>query len=471
MKFRFRKIGPIRDAELELGDLTIIVGRNNTGKTYLAYSLYGFLQSWPGWPDLGSFLLDDDWNGAEAGKRLDRRALRTMAQALDARGEARRTVNRETLARERKAVLEALGESFSRLRLASVFSSPVDQFEEARLDALSEEQFPVDLAPRTVSFDRRSRWEFAYDGSEVVLRSLPTGGAGRSSMRMFPHLYTQLLLADLPSPFVLSAERFGISLFFKELDFTKNQLVDLLQKLRDTKDAARFSPYVFIDKTTSRYALPIKDNIDYTRGLPDLRNERSEIYTDKLFDAIKNMVDGYYRASDDEIRFISKRRKEARFEIPLHRASSSVRGLSDLYFFLRHLARKNQLLIVDEPESHLDTRNQVELARLLGRIVHSGLKVLVTTHSDYLVKEMNNLIMRAGLNDGNPTDERTGSADVGLDANRIRAYVAENGSLTACNVDRYGMEMPVFDTTIDDINRSSRELAAKVGEREEGASS
>ena len=45
MKFRFKNIGPIKEAELELGDLTIIAGRNNTGKTYMVYTLYGFLKS------------------------------------------------------------------------------------------------------------------------------------------------------------------------------------------------------------------------------------------------------------------------------------------------------------------------------------------------------------------------------------------------------------------------------------------
>ena len=45
MKFRFKNLGPIEDAELELSDLTIIAGRNNTGKTYMVYTLYGFLRS------------------------------------------------------------------------------------------------------------------------------------------------------------------------------------------------------------------------------------------------------------------------------------------------------------------------------------------------------------------------------------------------------------------------------------------
>ena len=45
MKFVFKNLGPINEAELELGDLTIIAGRNNTGKTYVAHTLYGFLKS------------------------------------------------------------------------------------------------------------------------------------------------------------------------------------------------------------------------------------------------------------------------------------------------------------------------------------------------------------------------------------------------------------------------------------------
>ena len=47
--FRFKNVGPVKDAEVELGDLTIIAGRNNTGKTYIVYTLYGFLKTWKNW--------------------------------------------------------------------------------------------------------------------------------------------------------------------------------------------------------------------------------------------------------------------------------------------------------------------------------------------------------------------------------------------------------------------------------------
>lgn len=43
---QLKNIGIIKQAEFSLGDLTIICGENNTGKTYTAYALYGFLKSW-----------------------------------------------------------------------------------------------------------------------------------------------------------------------------------------------------------------------------------------------------------------------------------------------------------------------------------------------------------------------------------------------------------------------------------------
>lgn len=43
MKFGIKNLGPIKEANIELGDLTIICGKNNCGKTYLTYTLYAHL--------------------------------------------------------------------------------------------------------------------------------------------------------------------------------------------------------------------------------------------------------------------------------------------------------------------------------------------------------------------------------------------------------------------------------------------
>ena len=43
LKIELKNLGILKHAEFSLGDLTLICGENNTGKTYADYALYGFL--------------------------------------------------------------------------------------------------------------------------------------------------------------------------------------------------------------------------------------------------------------------------------------------------------------------------------------------------------------------------------------------------------------------------------------------
>ena len=468
MKFRFQNIRAISDARLELGGLTVIAGRNNTGKTYLAYTLYGFLKEWRnlrqlrfGPDEFVKEIPDADTNAEPFDPRR-------IAKAVLQHGEARRRVDRATLASERKRLTNTLAQDFSRSTLASVFSSSRSEFAGAQLSVEFEDSFPALVEPREFALPGGNGFSIAYDGTHMVVRgafSRSPGPSVRRYLRSFlPVAYLEFLMLEIPRPFILSAERFGIALFHKDLDFRKNQLVDLLQKLKHESEERRVSPFLLIERTTSRYALPIKDNIDYTRSVADIRKETSEIQDKKLFNGIREMMDGYYRVSDGEIRFVSRRRGESKFDIPLHLASSSVRGLSDLFFFLRHQAKMDHLLIVDEPESHLDTGNQILLARLLTRIVNSGVRVLITTHSDYLVKEINNLLMLGVLpRNSDVVRSMKYSAEEPLQLDMVKAYIAENGGLTRCKVDKYGIDMPMFDETIESINRVSIAFSSRIG--------
>ena len=279
----------------------------------------------------------------------------------------------------RRVVHDLLCAEFSARLGPSVFSSSPREFEGARVAVELGDDWPLEHRTATV---HAREWvsSFEYDGTSLIA-SWETGGASPELpevLRTLTRQYIRFLLSPTPRPFILSAERFGISLFYKELDFTRNHLVDLLQQLGEDRGRTRISPFAMIDKTTNRYALPIKDNIDYTRSLSELRAGHGPLHEARLFDDIKDIMGGYYRVSDDTIRFKSKARKEGAFDLPLHLASSSARGLVDLYFYLRHVAMPDDLLLIDEPESHLDTGNQVLLARTLARMVGAGVRVLIS---------------------------------------------------------------------------------------------
>ena len=467
MKFAFKNLGPIDKAELELGDLTIIAGRNNTGKTYVAYTLYGFLKTWSGWPRLREFLdkLSQQPLSSDTASRPPNMAR--LAKTVMEEGQVKWSVDQETLNLDRSLIMREMAQDFSKGALASVFSSSDKDFEEASIEVVIEDEFPeYELIGTPLNLPAGNQFTIIYSGGEVCLFRNKVGEKPLSTSDLLfalSEFYLSFLFPEFPEPFILSTERFGISLFYKELDFTKNRLVEALQEIGKDKERDRFLPFSIIDKMASRYALPIKDNIDYTRSIPDLKKNRSEIYDSKLFNDIRDMLGGSYAASGDDIRFKSKARKGG-FDIPLHLASSSARGLSDLYFFLRHVAEEGQLLIIDEPESHLDTANQIQFARLLARAVHAGLKVLITTHSDYIVKEINNLLMlSADFKEKSKVLKKLKYSEHDfLKPESVRAYVAENNSLTRCPIEKYGIDMPVFDTTIDAINRVSSELESRL---------
>ena len=44
MKIKFSNLGSIQETELDLRPLTVIIGPNNSNKTYIAYSIYGLWQ-------------------------------------------------------------------------------------------------------------------------------------------------------------------------------------------------------------------------------------------------------------------------------------------------------------------------------------------------------------------------------------------------------------------------------------------
>ena len=76
----------------------------------------------------------------------------------------------------------------------------------------------------------------------------------------------------------------------------------------------------------------------------------------------------------------------------LDRTSSMVSELAPVILFLKCLLDKGDLLILEEPESHLHPAAQRQLARGIVRLVNAGVKVLITTHSDIIISQVNNLL-------------------------------------------------------------------------------
>ncbi len=77
-------------------------------------------------------------------------------------------------------------------------------------------------------------------------------------------------------------------------------------------------------------------------------------------------------------------------DLPLINSSSAVSELAPVVLFLRHVVAPGDVLIVEEPEAHLHPAAQVQLTRLLASTVRAGLRVILTTHSEWILEALYN---------------------------------------------------------------------------------
>lgn len=86
-------------------------------------------------------------------------------------------------------------------------------------------------------------------------------------------------------------------------------------------------------------------------------------------------------------------------DLPLTQASSMVSELAPVVLYVRHLVRPGDVLIVEEPEAHLHPAMQVEVIGRLAELVGAGVRVVITTHSEWVLEELANLVRRSQVED------------------------------------------------------------------------
>lgn len=446
-----KNIGILKQAEFSLGDLTIICGENNTGKTYAACALYRFLKSWS---NFGRISIGED-----------------QILSLLTHG----TLNIE-LTQYVKQANQTLINAYKRYpkQLDQVFAAPEGTFHDS--------EFHVDVGENNVrNKEINGRIRTTQDGnfsyskhkdSEILTVTIEIEKERGDIDPFFARMIVELIILraffshSLPRPFICSVERTGTAIFRRELNFARNRLLDQIAQADQKTD-----PREQLFKAYQSYPTPIEDNVNFTRQLEDIAKSKSFIAKEhpEILEDSADIIGGEYTITqNDQLYYIPK---GTRHKLTMVESSSSARALLDLSFYLNYIAEKGDLLMIDEPELSLHPENQRRIARLFARLANIGVKVFLTTHSDYIVKELNTLIM---LNHDKPhlkrVAEENGYQDSELiNADQVKVYVAEKAlmpleagqkrrkrghTLVPAKIHpEFGIGVSSFDKTIDDMNR------------------
>lgn len=458
--------GPIHRAEVELRPLTVFIGPNNTGKSYLALATYSLSRALAGTsPRYGTVLARRPFSHIRVGAGSRRR----LNRALDELGDNSSLLDRLFFEggdfAEFPAGVQQWMRSVSRewaselstdvsYEMRRCFGSSLEQLV-SRNHGLAKGEFSIGLLDESTGFD----WSLRSRDDELVTEKWDATIPSSTNRLSFPwfqrglfwseldrdllgHLlmraYSNFLLGNLSSPsHYLPASRTGILQGHKTL---ASLIVDRASSAWIESMEIERLPGVITDL--------IRALLRLQRGRPPSRKVSRIV---QFLEA--NVVDGEVDI-EKELEYPDVKYANQAGSFQLHQVSSMVSEIAPLVLFLKYLVRPGHLFIIEEPESHLDPANQRQLAKAIAMMVNAGIRTLVTTHSDIFLSQINNLIQASTL----PSRRRLRMgyyATEVLGPEEVCAYVFSRGK-DGTIVNRLPIEPEVGITTesFDEVHRT-----------------
>jgi hypothetical protein len=359
-----RKLGRIAEATLDIRPLTIFVGDNNTNKTWTAYSLFGLLEALRSEAQRVStdLAIEPGLSRAIDATVAD---LRARVSSLPPRGELRTTIRRH----------EILGRAGCEQFVFRLGAGAVRTAVAAAADPACEVQ---------LSLDRAELERGPHDAIEIVaepatdtllVEYLAPGERSAS--------YGSVLgLGDLDD----AVRRFALATFsvVRCLPVERTLLAQIYPSILRSElgDVLRELPRPLID-----FAYMM------TASTPSAGAQPRLVELDRL----SRIVGGDYDLGDVR-RGLSFRFQSMLGALPLPGTASLVKSLAGLGVFLSR-AKPGSILFIDEPEMNAQPRTQAMLLELLTILVHEGIRVVVTSHSPYLLDHLTNLVEASTLDE------------------------------------------------------------------------
>ena len=456
-----QNFGPIAKADIDLRPLTVFVGESNTGKTYLSALIYLLHQNFEGfsrfpWAVHVPLFLQSLYHSQDSSSSNPAVLKAEILEAL-----RKRTFKFEDLPQGLRAWLQR------RLEDSEVFGNRFKRcFDLGNVSKLvrfsngARNELKVSLAVREAC---QTRWNFdlqdAGSGLNVgghingetsfspddtaVLREIFDVNNSRAFWGRDPAAAYYLPAARsgimqshgvIASSLIENATRLGLERF-PAIPAFSGMIADFL-KLIVNYDERHGSSYEMRRIAKALENEVLQGEIKVTRPVP-------EGYPEFLY-----------------------RPKKTTETLRLSQSSSMVSELAPLVLFLRGIVNPGDLLIIEEPESHLHPGAQTAIARTLARLVREEVRLVITTHSDWLLQQLGNLI-REG--EANKQKNRTPTSDNWLVKEEVGTWwFHRDKPVEEISFDRVeGIEPPDYEGVSDKLYDSAIRLQQQLLEKED----
>jgi predicted ATPase len=349
------KFGKIKKATISMNKFMIFSGSNNSGKSYVSMLIWRILSI----TNLGK----------DCFAELNHKTSYKNCEKLFINSKGKLLINNDSS----KCFIEFINDIFDLKKhelVQSIFNYDVE------IDKLYVSNFNIS---DDLIIELKDDWIRIISGISVLDKTFSKRDDNQMMFIKILSLSWYMLLNDFESKsktIYLPASRTGFMLSFKHL----------IRNIMDKEFTLEKKNIDYGDLLTQPI---IQFLIDLTR----FRNSKKDIHNyEDISEFIEtNILKGSIEIDESVVpdySFITNNN----LKLPLHITSSLVSELTPLILYLKSYFLDFESIIIEEPESHLHLEMQLLIARAIIRLINKGMFVCITTHSDTIIQQINNLI-------------------------------------------------------------------------------
>ena len=431
MKIELKNIGTVEHAEIDLDkNLLVFCGPNNSGKTYVAYALYGMYEILK----VSSDDILEHWPQVEDHKEAIFKIKPELVKSiLKERG--------RTIIEEFGNLFASNQQFFSNSKVTIELGFEEGEISEKINSLIIKNGRQTILSNHYTINKPKGSDSISIKNENIPLNIIDDVGYVSANRENYTLIIKSLIKSlFFGHSFIAPAERIAINIFSKEVYLNRAGLLD--------------SPIT----AKSRYSLPIAASLRVAEDLSFLEKTQSD-YASIAKQIEDRILFGSISISPyGEMQFNPHKADIKGMSINL--AGSMVKSLASVVFYFRHLAQKGDFIIIDEPELNLHPDNQIIMARILARIVNEGFKVLISTHSDYIISELNNLVrLNSRKEKAKKIMDKYGyEKEELLDKDALGVYLFKDNIANSLEVDEFGFDISTIEKVNSDLAQTSESI-------------